>query len=387
MLSGVVNGFAVDVYGKVEKEGNFCYSPFALHGQLALMEAGAEKRTRDEMYGALKLLGDRGDAVIEHANLYSDMLERYTRELPKQIEEMESHSDVFLFNRIYLRKGISYDPLFIQVGRDVAGYGMEQKDFQNESALVRNAANAWVADETFQRVTDLLPEGAVKPDSKIVLMGGLFLQAPWHMPFDPKQTKAETYFLTDGGKASVQMMRREGKFGYLANSSWTAIGLPFGQYSELQLVLLVPKSVNGFAEVERTLEAKDLMDFRELPKRTVKLVMPPFELKGDTVDFKQPLMRLGVKRAFDEPKGSADFSMIDATRKTSMESVYQKSYLKIDELGCDVKQAVDAVLLERVIEQPTRGFEVRVDRPFMVFVQDTRTGMVLLMGRVMDPRK
>ncbi|GAA5494852.1 hypothetical protein Rhal01_01016 [Rubritalea halochordaticola] len=386
VLSGVVNGFAVDVYQKVEKKQNFCYSPYALHAALSMIEVGAEKRTRDELYAGLKLLGERGDTVIQHANVYGDMVERYSRELPKQLEGKEDPLDLFLLNRIYLSQQRNYERDYLEIGRDVAGYGMEKKDFERDHQRIQKQVNAWVAHESFQRIENALPENAVRKDTSLLLLNGLFFQAPWHEPFDVKLTKPGGFHLHDGKVVQVPMMQREGKYGYLANSSWTAISLPFGQYSECHLVLIVPKVVDGLSGLEQNLKAKDLMDMRDLPQRTLRLHMPRFELKGESQPLMPALKGLGIKRAFDDPKGSAELTQIDATRNTVLGPVYQKSYFKIDEMGCDVLKASSAVLLDRVFEQPGRGFEFKADRAFLFLVQDCRTGIVLFMGRVVDPR-
>ena len=105
----------------------------------------------------------------------------------------------------------------------------------------------------------------------------------------------------------------------------------------------------------------------------------------------QMLRGLGMKSAFDNPRGSANFDRM-APRKPDdylfISEVFHKTFLALDEKGTEAAAAT-AVIMARptsvAIEKP-KPIEVRVDRPFLFAIQHRTSGACLFLGRVTDPR-
>jgi serpin B len=95
---------------------------------------------------------------------------------------------------------------------------------------------------------------------------------------------------------------------------------------------------------------------------------------------------MGMKRAFTS---DADFSKMakakTADEKIQISEVFHKAFVKVDEDGTEAAAAT-AVTARAGAAAPSKVFEVKADHPFLFFIRDEPTGLILFMGRVSDPK-
>ncbi len=106
--------------------------------------------------------------------------------------------------------------------------------------------------------------------------------------------------------------------------------------------------------------------------------------------LKEQLISLGMKTAFDEPQGSANFDRL-APRKANdylcLSKVFHKTFIAVDEDGTEAAAATAAVMMQTTSAmRPDEPIEVKVDRPFLYAIQHVPSGACLFIGRVTDPR-
>jgi serpin B len=102
------------------------------------------------------------------------------------------------------------------------------------------------------------------------------------------------------------------------------------------------------------------------------------------------LKSLGMKAAFDEPRGSANFDRI-APRKPDdylyVSQVFHKTFIAVDEKGTEAAAATAvAMMTATAVIKPSEPVEVKVDHPFIYAIQHVPSGTCLFLGRVTDPR-
>jgi serpin B len=78
--------------------------------------------------------------------------------------------------------------------------------------------------------------------------------------------------------------------------------------------------------------------------------------------------------------GSADFSGMDGTHRLSIQNIFQKTYIQVDEEGTEAS-AVNMTIFE-TINAPLGNVSMVVDHPFIFFIRDTQSGTILFLGRV-----
>jgi serpin B len=186
-------------------------------------------------------------------------------------------------------------------------------------------------------------------------------------------------------------MSQQAHYGYVKEAGFTAVSVPYSG-GDFQLLIVLPAAKDGLAVLEKTLTSEQLVKLAQAPtEQAVKLFLPKFKMEPPTLALAENLKTLGMKAAFDSPKGSADFSRM-AKRASgfnfAISDVFHKTYIAIDEEGTEAAAATAvAMTLAAGPGNPTPPpVEVRVDRPFLFAIQHRESGTCLFLGRISDPR-
>jgi serpin B len=238
--------------------------------------------------------------------------------------------------------------------------------------------NDWVAEQTEDRIEDLIPPGVLGAATRLVLTNAIYFNAAWAQPFEASATQDEAFHLLDGGQVTVPMMHQTESFGYLAGDGYQAVELPYEGH-ELSMVILLPDE-GGFEAFEAGLDAAQVEAIlQETSDRQVALALPRFEFEAQ-FSLADTLGAMGMPDAFSD---QANFSGMTGTRDLFISAVIHKAFVAVDEEGTEAAAATAVVMVEGAM--PAEPLEVRVDRPFLFLIRDIQTGTVLFLGRVMDP--
>ena len=126
-----------------------------------------------------------------------------------------------------------------------------------------------------------------------------------------------------------------------------------------------------------------------LTQRGLRRISHAFESKALRSRWGSALRRLGVKSAFDEPQGSANFDRIAPRQPNDylkISEVFHQTFIALDEEGTEAAAATAAVMMFGAMADPKKPIEVRVDRPFLFAIQHRASGACLFLGRITDPR-
>ena len=150
------------------------------------------------------------------------------------------------------------------------------------------------------------------------------------------------------------------------------------------MIVVLPGEKSDVNAVLRGFDAKRWSKLRsELAAREGEMEMPRFRIEcgfGDRMI--DALSGMGMGEAFNN---SADFSNLSDT-PAYIRQVAHKTYLKVDEMGTEAGAAT-IVAGAAAGMSPTDSFRMIVDRPFMVAIIDSETGVVVFLGTIMDPRE
>jgi serpin B len=143
------------------------------------------------------------------------------------------------------------------------------------------------------------------------------------------------------------------------------------------MTILVPDDLDAF---EAGLDADRLNAILgDLQEQGLTIRLPRYEVRLHQ-DLIPALRRMGITAAFD----AADFSGITGDRSLAIGTVQHEAWVKVDEEGVEAAAAT-GIGFDTSGGVPNDG-EFRVDRPFLFLIRDTMTGVILFMGRVIDPR-
>jgi serpin B len=271
------------------------------------------------------------------------------------------------------------------------GGAFEPLDFIANPAAAAQHINKWVADQTHDRIRDLIPGGALDKTTRLVLANALYLKAPWANEFSENATQPEPFHVRGGTPVDVPIMRKTDRhFGYAKREGCTAVSLPYVG-SDLQFVILLPNDVNGLHALESKLSGDMLAGCARLQTRDVDLHLPKFKLEPPTMALAEKFEALGMKTAFDQPKGSANFDKIAPRTPRDylyISQIFHKTFIAVDEKGTEAAAATAVAMMagSALRSPPPPPVEVKVDRPFLYAIQHVPSGVCLFLGRVTDPR-
>jgi serpin B len=389
------NQLAVDLHRQLATgDENLCISPYSIESALAMTFAGADGLTRTEMARVLHFPSN-GDVPASFASLQHSLEEMSakTAELVKESKRFGGRSEPItlnIANRLFAQKGYDFRNAFLSLVKQDYGAAFEALDFVADASGATQHINKWVADQTRDRIRDLIPAGALDKTTRLVLANALYLKAPWADPFSENATHPEPFHVR--GKTPVDvptMQKRNERFGYAKREGYSAVSLPYAG-NDLQFLVLLPDDVNGLRAFESKLTSEMLAGCAKLETHDVDLHLPKFKIEPPTVVLAEKFEALGMKTAFDQPRGSANFDRI-APRKPNdylyISQVFHKTFIAVDEKGTEAAAATAVAMMAATarIERPP-PIEVKVDRPFIYAIQHVPSGVCLFLGRVTDPR-
>ena len=395
LAATATNQLAVDLHRQLAKgDENVCVSPYSIESALAMTFAGADGETRTEMARVLHFPTD-DDVPASFSALQRSLedMRAKTAELAKESKRFGGPGEPItlnIANRLFAQKGYDFRQAFLSLVRQNYSAAFEALDFVANAAAATQHINKWVADQTHGRIRDLIPAGALNKMTRLVLVNALYLQAPWADPFSEKSTQREPFHVRGGAPVDVPMMRKTAEFGYVKREGFTAVSLPYVG-DDLQFLILLPDDVNGLHALESKLTANVLSECAKLEAHDVDLHLPKFKLELPTMALAESFQSLGMKSAFDVPRGSANFDKI-APRKPNdylyISQIFHKTFIAVDEKGTEAAAATAVVMMKAtaMAGPKPQPIEVKVDRPFIYAIQHVPSGACLFLGHVTDPR-
>ncbi|PYI47579.1 MAG: serpin family protein [Verrucomicrobia bacterium] len=391
------NELAVELHRQLATaDENLCVSPYSIESALAMTCIGADGETRTEMARVLRFpTNDTGVPASFSALQHSlEQMSAKTAEIVKQSKKFGGPSEPItlnIANRLFAQKGYAFRAAYLSLVKQNFGGAFEPIDFVADPAAATQRINKSVADQTRDRIRDLIPGGALDGTTRLVLANALYLKAPWASEFSQNATKSEPFFVHGSAPVDVPMMQKTDKhLGYARHEGFTVVSLPYAG-DDLQFVVLLPDQVNGLNALESKLSGDTLASCAKLERRDVNLHLPKFKLESPTITLAEKFEALGMKTAFDKPQGSANFDKM-APRKPDdylyISQIFHKTFIAVDEKGTEAAAATAVAMMAGTAlrSPPPPPIEVKVDRPFVYAIQHVPSGVCLFLGRVTDPR-
>lgn len=363
--------FSYDVFRNTvlyDDKENVIISPLSISMALSMALHGAEGETYNQMRETLHLDGVSRDEINQ--NFLS---------LMAFLMNTDPSVSVKIANSMWYRQGLPVKEEFLSDIKEFYEAEISPLDFSDPVSV--DIINRWVENNTEGLIDTILEE---VPDEMVMyLINALYFNGDWTYPFDPDETDIADFYLENGDKVDVQMMRQEDKLATYFSEDVQMIELPYGD-SLYSMTVLMPtdfdEPLDTFIEEKVTQENIELWrsDLR-VPIRDVILKMPKFELEYE-VGYNNILKSMGMELPFDE--GRADFSRIAELpgQNLFISDVKHKTFFKVDEKGTEAA-AVTSVGVGVTSMPPS----VVLNRPFVFIIHERNSGVNLFMGKVKNP--
>jgi serine protease inhibitor len=356
------NAFSVQLYRELAaSKGNIFFSPYSISSALGMAYAGARGNTAEEMKATLHFQFDQ-------ARLGS-AFKRLNRELTAAA--VRSGQKLRIANGLCL------------TGGDVSkGYkAILKKDYDAElfsGGLEK--INDWVKQKTEGKIKEILEE--LDPNSVCVILNAIYFKGVWESQFSKDHTQDAPFSVSPTKKVTVPLMYQKDDFKMLREKDFQAVSIPY-KGKDLSMVVLLPRTTDGLAGLEKQLTTENLGGWLERldrqPVREIDLFLPKFRLET-SYDLKPPFMKMGMKEAFGE---GADFSGMGPPKGYLwISQIAHKAFVEVNEEGTEAAAAT-------AVEMATKSMPYypvfRADHPFLFLIRDNRKGTILFMGRMAHP--
>jgi serpin B len=174
-------------------------------------------------------------------------------------------------------------------------------------------------------------------------------------------------------------MHRTGLYRYHDAGRHHILELPYAG-GDLAMVVLLPKDKTT---EPLEFEAQALADsLARLAARQVDVTLPRFKVEAE-FELQKVLPQLGMSAAFSS---KADFSGINGKRDLFLSAVVHKAYVDVNEMGTEAAAATAVAAVRAAAVRPPPPVVFRADHPFLFVIRDNRSGSLLFVGRLTDPR-
>ena len=374
------NAFGVALYREFAQAetGNVVFSPFSLSSALALTATGARGQTEKELWQALQLDLPREGVAAGYAAIAAEF-SRVTRD-PDLIK-------LTVANALWPQQGYALKPEFLDVARRQFGAEVAPLDYTQPAAAAERI-NEWITAKTAGLIPSLVEPAQFGPLTRLTLCNAVHFKAAWASEFAEAATKPERFTLLDRSRIEVPTMKRTAWFQMASVDGCRLLRMPYA-VGAFEFVVVLPKAVDGLGEIERSLDRQRLQRWmerlEEAKSQYLALELPKFRTSAQP-DCMAALSRFGVKAAFDP--AAADLSGISSEPGFSIGDVLQKAVIDVNEQGTEATAATIITCVTLGIGKPKLPTPIpfKVDHPFLFFIRETRTGVILFLGRIVDPR-
>lgn len=373
--AAVVNRFGVDLLAPElgESKGNVAMSPWSVATALGMVRAGAAGPTAAEIDRVLHI----DDPAIFHQAMKALAQELASRNGTFKDSGEAKSVEVSAADRAYVQTGLDFEAGFLTELTRSYGASVGPVDYRTDPEAARKEINTWVGQQTHGRIPELLDKDALDTLTRLVLVDAVYLNADWHIPFQPGAT-APAPFHAPGGDVRVPFMN--GKANGRVGDGWKSAVLPYAG-NKLALTVVLPDA-GKFNKLTRRLAVDGVGMFDGgHPFEINALSLPKLDI-ASALQLEASLSRLGMRSAFTD---HADFSAMTRQEQVTLSHVIHQANITVDEKGT-VAAAATGIAVEAT-SAPARFERLVIDRPFLFFLRDLSTGAILFAGQVTDPSR
>ncbi|MDF9714927.1 serpin family protein [Nocardioides sp. ChNu-153] len=354
---------------------NAVVSPCSVAVALAMTLAGARGATAAEMEAVLggdaEGLGDGFNALTAHVE---GLAGRVTLADGGAAEVV-----LAVANRVFGQAGLRWEEAFLEALATSYGAGLQLADFAADPEAGRVAVNGWVAEQTEERIPELVPAGVISDATRLVLVNAVYFHAPWATAFEVAATEDGVFTTGAGEQVTVPLMSsRSVADGYGVADGVQVARLPYAD-GRLAMTVMLPAAGEEAELVERLAGGglPGLLDAVE-PVTDVQVVLPRWEMRTQA-RLEEALSAAGMPTAFGP---GADFSGMSVELALVIGAVVHEGWIEVTEAGTEAAAATALVMDGVSAFVPP---SLTLDRPFAYCIHDVAHGTPLFVGWVDDP--
>lgn len=363
------NTFGFKLLAAVNKEDagkDVFVSPVSVSMALGMTLNGANAATRDSMA-----------RTLEFSGLTQTGINSSYKSLIALLSNLDPKVKFQIANSIWHRPDLLVEQAFKEVNSLHFNAEINSINFSDPGAA--RTINGWVDRSTNGKIKEIVPD-PIPRDIVMYLINAIYFKGTWTYSFDPKNTRDDSFTLPNGSKTACKMMYLKGNLRCTSTDQVQAIDLAYGD-AGFSMTILLPKVGTNIDEFTGRLTQQQWISIVSgLATKEAELYFPKFKLEYSK-KLNDVLKAMGMPIAFSPDL--ADFTNIDKRGGLFISDVQHKTFVQVDEEGTEAA-AVTSVGVGRTSIGDT--FVMRIDRPFVFVIRENRSGAILFMGKIVEPK-
>ena len=363
------NMFAFALLSKVSQQdkGNIFFSPYSISNAFSMVYEGARSTTASEIQSVFHFIQD--DASRKN----------YVRQINSEINNPSQQYKLNVANALWIQNDYPVLQSYTDTLEQYYTANATNLDLKNDSENSRKTINTWVENKTNQKIVNLLPEGSINKDTRVVLTNAIYFKGNWTNQFEASDTSDQNFTISQDDIVKVPMMKKDTSFPYFEDSNMQALKMPY-QGGHLSMMILLPKD-NNLGSLVNSLSVEKLRQLNNnMTTESVSAYIPKFTLNTQYT-LNDYLSSMGMPSAFSPI--DADFTGITGNKDLSISTAVHQAFVKVDEKGTEAAAATGTVFQATSLMLAKNIF--KADHPFVFMIYDDQTGLVLFIGQVVNP--
>lgn len=360
VLAPRLNTLGFNLFEKLQQqmpEESLAFSPASLGRTMLMAYAGARGSTREAMAAAIGL-ADPSDATLANwAAVTSPSLD-------KRGVTVKQADSAWIRANFAVQQSFK-DSLQRMFNAEVNTFSSSADGTSRLRAWIKSGTNGFLDGGAFE----------LKDEVMLALANLIYFKGKWEKQFDKLETLPRPFYRTPQASKMVPTMHQHGHFRYVEDEGYQAIRLPY-QVSAYSMYVLSPSQASASAHFDGERFERLL---GKMSEQDGDLWLPRFTMK-QKLKLTEPLKDLGMAIAFSE---AADLSGIAQDLK--LNQVDQEVRVQVDEEGTVAAAATVAVAGVTSAVSGPKPFIMDVNGPFFYVIRDDAAGVILFMGRVVQP--
>lgn len=318
------------------------------------------------------------------------MLQDFSSSLEKSVGSKNSIFELQTINALWIQQGYPIEEEFKNCIHEFYDGNMFFLDFINDSENTAKIINEYVEKHTNHKLTNLIAPNNFTELTRLILTNILYFSGSWEFPFSKRSTRNKSFWISREKVIQTSMMAfgkqilNSNKFNYAELEELEILELPY-KGGSLSMLIFLPSDNLKSLEKSFTFEKLTHLKNQMKPRTLGGVFLPKFDFHFKT-SAKNILKSLGLFTPFS--MAEADFSGISVNAVNEglyIENCHHEAFIKVNEDGTEAGACTQ-------MEVFMAGFHTskdpifNVNHPFLFIIQNSITGMILFMGKVVDPR-
>jgi len=364
---------------------NIFISPSSIFQSLMLAYFGAAGETEAELAKTMGFSSIERD-LIKKSYVFERAFQAVRERKPDLGYKLINANKVFFDRSVALNKCVSL-LLNNELGAvDFSSGGGEK---------ARQEINRWVEGKTLDKIKGLLPPGTIDPSTRMALVNAAYFKGQWSSQFKPNETKMDNFYVKRDVIRATKFMKQEGQFNYYPSEELRAhvLQLPYIGNALSMVIILPPFEDGSLSETVSRMTPENVQGVMAEIKSgfykadDLKIQVPKFTIE-QSMDLAQTLGHLGLETLFDPLRSNLTNFISEESQdseRVTFNSARHKSFIEVNEEGSEAAAAT--ALFGFRSARPLFHKEFIANHPFLFFIYDEQTDIILFFGVMQDPKQ